>query len=132
MSIHFLLQAKKKPFSFRSQPFNNQLLWSPIPLFEHADNPVLCAHDLPRENFDKLLQSCEPIERFLEFKNSSHPPGSNSLNTTMDFEDACRDTGKDTEEHEYDISSVDQYSVSLSLIERWGSAMGILLLAIIN
>ncbi|KAH7524699.1 hypothetical protein FEM48_Zijuj06G0147300 [Ziziphus jujuba var. spinosa] len=114
--------AKRKPSLFHNQLLNNKLVWSPCPLFGSADREsVLFEHDQPQESFDKLLQSCEPIERFLEFKNADLQPGDTTSVSTF----AAGGLEKDNEGSECDINSLDQYFVPLSLIERWGSAMDI-------
>lgn len=56
------------------------------------------------ENDNEMLQTCLPIESFLEFVNSKGKNG-----TFTDEED-----------------SLNKYLVPSNLIERWGSAMGIL------
>lgn len=70
---------------------------------------------------DKMLLSCEPICRFLD--NSSH-------HSEFSFPDASSIRGEDALEKindadDQDIGSFDQYLVPSSLIDRWGSAMGI-------
>ncbi|KAM1134447.1 hypothetical protein ACFX19_044274 [Malus domestica] len=69
----FILQAKRKPSTFHNQVFDNQLLRSLGPLFgdADADETVFSELDEPQESRDRLLESCEPIESFLEFKNCS-------------------------------------------------------------
>ncbi|XP_030492879.2 tRNA (cytosine(38)-C(5))-methyltransferase 2 [Cannabis sativa] len=109
--------AKRKPLSFQSPHFDNQLLHSPSPLFGRGEL------DQTQESLDKLIQSCKPIESFLEFKNPSQQISSSmeSTNTVDDFEaPEIDDKGDD-----HDISSLEQYFVPLNLIERWGSAMDI-------
>ncbi|XP_050230974.1 tRNA (cytosine(38)-C(5))-methyltransferase 2 [Mercurialis annua] len=105
--------AKRKPLSFKHAVFNSQLLWSAEPLVAYFDGAVTDGHDQPPENWDKLLQSCEPLESFLEFKNSS-----NQLNTEIEF-------GNLENTYERNMSTMDQYYVPSNLIERWGSAMDI-------
>ena len=88
---------------------------------------MLCKLDQTQESLDKLLHTCEPIERFLEFKNSCELPGSSFVDTTgasMDDFGALETDGKGDFD---DISSLKLYFVPLNLIERWGSAMGILI-----
>ncbi|PRQ26809.1 putative tRNA (cytosine(38)-C(5))-methyltransferase [Rosa chinensis] len=116
--------AKRKPSTFHSQLFNNQLLWSPKPLFGHtnADDKVFCELDEPQGSLDKLLESCEPIERFLELKNCRDQP--NFVDSTTVSTDTIGVLEKD-EENGCCTSTLDQYSVPSSLIERWGSAMDI-------
>lgn len=120
------MQAKRKPFSFKCQHFNSQLLWSPGPLLGHDDIAVINKHVESDESWDKLLQSCDPVESFLEFKKPSH-----QINTETDFlatnsitTDSFGASEKIGEANEHE--SMDQYLVPPSLIERWGSAMGIL------
>ncbi|KAL7163685.1 hypothetical protein ACSBR2_039746 [Camellia fascicularis] len=74
--------AKRKPSSFQSPLVNNQLLWSPSPLFEHDWSPsplfeheannIVNESNQPQESCDHWLQACEPIDNFLEFKNPSN------------------------------------------------------------
>ncbi|KAM7275844.1 hypothetical protein ACFE04_017710 [Oxalis oulophora] len=62
--------AKRKPLSFRSQLFNNQLLRSPGPLLGH-NKTVLEETGQTQESMEKLIQSCEPVDTFLQYKCSS-------------------------------------------------------------
>lgn len=79
--------------------------------------------DLSLDNWEKLSRSCQPIERFLVLKNPSNDAslvtGSSTVapNALEKYDDCV-----------YDSISLDQYLVPLSLVERWGSAMGILVL----
>lgn len=125
--IYLLLQAKRKPLSFENQLFNNQLLSTPSPLFGHEDDSLIDEHDQSEKIWDKLLQSCEPVERFLEFKNTINPLETESsyLETLSVSTDASGEL-ENNERDRSDSNSWDQFSVPLSLIERWGSAMGIL------
>lgn len=84
---------------------------------------MFCELDEPQESWDRMLESCEPIESFLEFKNCSDQSESNFVDTTTVSTDS--DEVLD-EGNEYCSGALYQYSVPLSLIERWGSAMGIL------
>lgn len=59
--------AKRKPLSFQFQHFNDLLLWSSRPLLQHNDSTTIHENGEP-EDCDKLLQCCEPIERFLELR----------------------------------------------------------------
>lgn len=123
----FTVQAKRKPLSFQHEVFNNLLLWSLDPLFENNENTMTNRWDQPPENWDKLLQSCESLERFLEFKNTSRQLDAETgvlaiNNVSVDCFGALENIG------EGNLSTMDQYFVPLSLIERWGSAMGILVI----
>ncbi|RDX79672.1 tRNA (cytosine(38)-C(5))-methyltransferase, partial [Mucuna pruriens] len=115
--------AKRKPSSFVNECLNSQLIQSPGPLFEPFDT-VVDEDDSSKENRLTLLRSCQPIEKFLELKNPSNDIAveSAALMTGLS-NDAPRTLGKNNG-HEYE--SLDQYYVHPSLIERWGSAMGIL------
>lgn len=89
-----------------------------------------CELDEPQGSWDKWLESCQPIESFLEFKNCSDHSEPNFVDST----NVSTDTSGALEEDEGNgccTSTLDQYSVPLSLIERWGSAMGILVLLFI-
>lgn len=95
----------------------------------HADKEVLCEHDQTQESLNKLIQSCEPIERFLELKSPSQQPGSSFLDATGALADDFGALEQDGKSDGDDVSSLKQYFVPLNLIERWGSAMGILFLS---
>ncbi|PPS03907.1 hypothetical protein GOBAR_AA16756 [Gossypium barbadense] len=120
-------EAKRKPLSFQYQLFNNQLLLSPSPLFGNNEKTVIGENSQSQENWDKLIDSCQPIENFLEFTSSS-----DQVNTeTGPFANA-EVSGNDQETSEtfvegdeFDFGAIDQFVVPLSLIERWGSAMDI-------
>ncbi|KAJ9702514.1 hypothetical protein PVL29_004314 [Vitis rotundifolia] len=118
--------AKRKPLSFENQLFNNQLLSTPSPLFGHEDDSLIDEHDQSEKIWDKLLQSCEPVETFLEFKNTINPLETESsyLDTLSVSTDASGELEND-ERDRSDSNSWGQFSVPLSLIERWGSAMDI-------
>lgn len=85
-------------------------------------------HDQSQESCDELLQSCEPVEKFLEFKNHSDQMDIESglLDTTIVPIDAYGALEKNDNANGCNDISLNQYLVPLSLIERWGSAMGIL------
>lgn len=128
-----MFQAKRKPLLFRNPLFNNQLLWTPCLLFGPENNVMIREHNDSTENWDKLLQSCEPIERFLEFRKScdqleveSEVPLANSVSTAVSEDLGRHDKGNGSSD-----SSFEQYIVPLSLIERWGSVMGILIFFLI-
>jgi tRNA (cytosine38-C5)-methyltransferase len=97
-------------------------------LFGHDDNTVAIEHDQSQESCDKLLQSCEPVEKFLEFENHSDQMDTESglLDATIVPIDAYGALEKNDDAYGRNDISLNQYLVPLSLIERWGSAMGIL------
>ncbi|XP_057510451.1 tRNA (cytosine(38)-C(5))-methyltransferase 2 isoform X1 [Actinidia eriantha] len=115
--------AKRKPSSFQSPFFNNQLLCAPSPLFEQGKNNMVNECNQAQESCDQWLQSCEPIENFLEFKNPSNQVemGSGFLQTTTVFPNIS----ESDEKNGSDFTVVRQYFVPLSLIERWGNVMDI-------
>ncbi|KHN26758.1 tRNA (cytosine-5-)-methyltransferase [Glycine soja] len=117
--------AKRKPSSFVNECLNNLLIQSSPPLFGHFDT-VADDDNSSKEDRQNLLQSCQPIEKFIELKNLSNDIAveSEALRTDLS-NDAPRTLGENNG-HEYE--SLDQYYVHPSLIERWGSAMGILAL----
>ncbi|KAL7175248.1 hypothetical protein ACSBR2_028953 [Camellia fascicularis] len=115
--------AKRKPSSFQSPLVNNQLLWSPSPLFENEANNIVNKSNQPQESCNQWLQACQPIENFLEFRNPSNQVemGSGFLHTTV----VPTNISESDEENGSDVTAVSQYFVPLSLIERWGNAMDI-------
>lgn len=124
------LQAKRNPSSFWSPCFNDKLIWCPSPLFVHDGEPVTDECLRPQENWDKLLESCIPVEHFLEFKSSAGPKmadyGFENANNHISRESNDPSKGHD-ERNGFSSAGLDLYHVPLSLIERWGSAMGILI-----
>lgn len=73
------------------------------------------------EESDNLLQFCEPVEKFLE--STAQVDGEPS--TIDDSENGSKECYG--QEDDSVPNSVHQYLVPVSLIERWGNAMGILL-----
>lgn len=119
--------AKRKPLSFQCQLFNNQLLLFPITLFGNEENMAIGENDQSQEKWDKLIDSCQSIEMFLEFTSSSNQVDmeTSSLVTTDASANNLETSEKFVEQDVFDFSSIDQFMVPLSLIERWGSAMDI-------
>lgn len=117
------MQAKRKPSSFVNESLNSQLIQSPRPLFERF-NTVANKDDSSLEDRHNLLQSCQPIENFLELKNPSNDMDVESAASTTGLSNDTSRTLRQDNDHEHD--SLDQYYVHPSLLERWGSAMGIL------
>ncbi|TYH60469.1 hypothetical protein ES332_D08G294800v1 [Gossypium tomentosum] len=118
--------AKRKPLSFQYQLFNNQLLLSPSPLFGNNEKTVIGENNQSQENWDNLIDSCQPIENFLEFTSSSDQVDTETgpfANAEVSGND--QETSETfVEGDEFDFGAIDQFVVPLSLIERWGSAMG--------
>ncbi|KAF5175560.1 tRNA (Cytosine-5-)-methyltransferase [Thalictrum thalictroides] len=114
--------AKRKPSSFKNPHVNNQLLWTPSPLLENGVNALMFDHDESHERWKEWLQSCKPIESFLEIRTFSYQPMNAECNMSA--------FGCETlEERDEGIASgnifPNEYAVPLNLIERWGSAMDI-------
>lgn len=80
--------------------------------------------DSSKEDRHKLLQSCQPIEKFLELKKPNNDIAVESAALMTGLSNDAPRTSEKTNGHEYE--SLDHYYVHPSLIERWGSAMGIL------
>ncbi|PPD66752.1 hypothetical protein GOBAR_DD36369 [Gossypium barbadense] len=123
----FFCLAKRKPLSFQYQLFNNQLLLSPSPLFGNNEKTVIGENSQSQENWDNLIDSCQPIENFLEFTSSSDQVDTETgpfANAEVSGND--QETSETfVEGDEFDFGAIDQFVVPLSLIERWGSAMDI-------
>lgn len=114
------LQAKRKPLFFEKELYNNQLLWSPNPLLDSDANLESIETHGSQATSDKLLLSCEPICRFLD--HSNHQELSFYDASSIQSEVAL-EKNKDADEQV--IEPFNQYLVPSSLIDRWGSAMGI-------
>lgn len=106
---------------------NSQLIQSPRPLFEYS-NTVANEDGLSLEDRHESLQSCQPIEKFLELKNPRNDIDVDSAASTTGLSIETSGTLGQDNDHEYHSS--DQFYVHPSLLERWGSAMGILALVI--
>ncbi|XP_019179462.1 PREDICTED: tRNA (cytosine(38)-C(5))-methyltransferase [Ipomoea nil] len=114
--------AKRKPLTFRSAQHDNQLLWSPGPLLCQDENTIDKDDDQSQEYWDELLQRCQPIENYLEWKGSANGCDSKSnFLADNDSEKVDKDDGDIG--HNSDFSS--QYLVPSSLVKRWGNAMDI-------
>ncbi|KAJ8751714.1 hypothetical protein K2173_025885 [Erythroxylum novogranatense] len=116
--------AKRKPFSFWHQVFNNRLSCSPGPLLMDMENSSAERHDQPSDEWDELLESCQPVETFLEFKNSINQEDAESASVIITrSSEFCHGILENFCVTNPNLG--DQYTVPLSLIERWGSAMDI-------
>ncbi|CAN6877273.1 hypothetical protein HID58_077278 [Brassica napus] len=112
--------AKRKPLSFQSPHNNNKLLWSPGPLYGR-DDQVEFDKCQAEEGSENLLQSCEPVEKFLDLTVVQVNGEPSSFDESENGSRDCDGQEKDDPVSE----SVHQYLVPLSLIERWGNAMDI-------
>ncbi|GFP81480.1 DNA (cytosine-5)-methyltransferase [Phtheirospermum japonicum] len=95
-------EAKRRPLSFQSVQFNNALLWDPSPILGYEGSPMTSEEAESHAYRNKLLETCRPIQDFLEINNFGGDVISDSTNNPLN-----------------------QYLVPSSLVERWGSAMDI-------
>lgn len=142
----FILQAKREPFSFRNPCFNNSILWTPSPLILSKDaysTNNLDEANIDHENFESL---CQPIMTFLETDLFAQNQQERTREVVVSKVESAYDTDQtpstikhsqttdidkvyeEAEEGETCINSWNTYFVPPSLIERWGSAMGILII----
>lgn len=113
--------AKRNPSCFLYSRFNNQLLYTPSPLFELTSN----APEQLSESWESMLMSCEPLQKFLEFDNCSHQDATESRCSANVNCSPLSESAQRWKKVGSDGNSLDQYFVPLSLVERWGSAMDI-------
>lgn len=98
---------------------NTQLVLDPSPLLGH-DEDMISGGDQLQRNWDNLPIACEPIKSFLEPR---------SFSDVVNLESSClpADISKRSEvEEKLVFGTSNDYVVPSNLIERWGSAMGIL------
>ncbi|XP_071919855.1 tRNA (cytosine(38)-C(5))-methyltransferase 2-like isoform X2 [Coffea arabica] len=114
-------EAKRKPLAFKNPQFNNQLLWSPGPLYEQDDEKGSMV-DQSHGIFDDSIKACRPIEDFLEDKVPRNKVHSDYCTLLANVSDLSEQTDK---RNGCSRSSLNKYLVPLSLVERWGSAMDI-------
>ncbi|WVY94300.1 hypothetical protein V8G54_033388 [Vigna mungo] len=115
--------AKRKTSSFGNECLNRQLIQSPGSLFEYFDTVTDDEDDSSKEDRHKLLQLCQPIEKFLELKKADSDIPVEAATLMSGLSNDVPGTSGKTNGHEYE--SLDQYYVHPSLIERWGSAMDV-------
>lgn len=106
--------AKRKPLCFRNPSLNYKLCHAFTPRLPLEDSTVMDGC-LPGKINEECYLSCLPIRNFLE---TSVP--------SVGFEPDCSDK-------EADVSRdfLEKYAVPHSLIDRWGSAVGILTFGIV-
>ncbi|XP_075508349.1 tRNA (cytosine(38)-C(5))-methyltransferase 2 isoform X4 [Primulina tabacum] len=98
--------AKRKPLSFRKAQVNSYL-GAPGPVLWSDENVVTSQGVELNGYWDKLIESCRPIEDFLDLKN-------------------CVSDAEESKEGKRPFNNpLKQYYVPSALIERWGSAMDI-------
>ncbi|KAK6116862.1 hypothetical protein DH2020_049392 [Rehmannia glutinosa] len=114
--------AKRKPLSFANTQFNNVLLWAPGPILGHEESMVTSEEAVSHAYWNKLLETCRPIQDFLELKNFR---GEDILESA-DMIANVSEFAKDADEGNVFLDNpLNQYFVPSSLVERWGSAMDI-------
>lgn len=146
-----MLQAKRIPLSFVNPSFNNRLQWTPAPLLVVKDIFSSNGHHFQDDRQEESCIPCEPIRNFLEIGTSCNHQLMHAEVDVCKGSDICKVdcgdrvsamatsscpvkhiqnncTGQSVEPagSGFDMSILDNYIVPLSLIERWGSAMGIL------
>ncbi|KNA21545.1 hypothetical protein SOVF_042200 [Spinacia oleracea] len=119
--------AKRSPSSFQYTRFNNQLLYTPSPLFGDDDELTLNAPEQSPESWESMLLSCEPVQTFLEFDNCRNQDVTESrCSDTVTCSPFSSESAQRLDiKVGVDGNLLDQYFVPLNLIERWGSAMDI-------
>lgn len=117
------LQAKRKPMSFQNPQLNHKLLRTPDPVLgchesmmnsEEADSPAY---------WDKVLETCQPVKDFMELKRFINEV----ISEPVAAHDNVPEVSKCAEEENAILNyPLNQYIVPSGLVQRWGSAMGIL------
>ncbi|CAA0838340.1 DNA methyltransferase-2 [Striga hermonthica] len=107
--------AKRKPLSFQTAQLNNNLVWAPGPILGYETNMPTREDVESLAYCNKLLESCQPIQDFLELKD---------LSCEVDSELGIMLANVEGGNVFVDNISY-QYFVPDSLVERWGSAMDI-------
>lgn len=116
------MQAKRRPMYFQNAQYNNKLLCAPDLVLGHDKNIVTSNVLVGHVRWDKFIETCRPIQEFLEFKDSTSELISDAVGSSISR------ISKDTEEGTVAINNtLNEYIVPPNLVERWGSAMGILL-----
>ncbi|KAL6578538.1 C-5 cytosine-specific DNA methylase [Orobanche minor] len=113
--------AKRKPISFQTAKFNNMLCWAPGPILGPEESIVTSEEAESHAYRNKLLETCRPIQDFLEvesFKGEVISESSVMLDNVSEIpEDAGGNALVD--------NPLNEYLVPASLVERWGGAMDI-------
>lgn len=112
--IHCTLQAKQKPLSFQKAQFDNVLLRAPGPILGYEESMVTEEEAVSHAYLNKLLETTRPISDFLDSCKVISEPTVAKI--SVDTE----------EESELVVDPSNPFLVPSSLVERWGSAMGIL------
>ncbi|KAK4422325.1 tRNA (cytosine(38)-C(5))-methyltransferase 2 [Sesamum alatum] len=113
--------AKRKPLSFQNSQFNGTLLWTPGPVLGFGESMVITEEAHSQGYLNKLLETCRPINDFLELKSFTSEVISDSGTMLANGSESA----KVTEEGNGSDNPLNQYLVPSGLAERWGSAMDI-------
>ncbi|XP_073008218.1 tRNA (cytosine(38)-C(5))-methyltransferase 2 isoform X2 [Typha latifolia] len=119
--------AKREPLSFQNPFFNNKLLWTPP-----ERNLLMDSNNHSNERNVEMQFFCEPIRNFLETQNLRDQQDCLGIDSHDDFNGSSADSEYGTDDVGEEVkggtiskNDVPIYTVPLSLIERWGSAMDI-------
>lgn len=108
------MQAKRKPLSFQMTQFNNVLLRAPGPVLGYEETMVTGEESDSLAYWNKLIETARPIRDLLE-------------SGEIVSESGISDISEDSEEgSKFSVDPSNQFLVPSSLVERWGSAMGML------
>ncbi|KAJ6820402.1 tRNA (cytosine(38)-C(5))-methyltransferase isoform X2 [Iris pallida] len=143
--------AKREPLSFHNPSYNNKLVFTPDPLIMLESIKPMDGELSQDNGLEEPNISCQPIKNFLEIEPLFNQHGAlsfiNEYDVSMvDSEDGSDNTWnegcgpkdmesttgpnkivEEIERSDANKSPLDNYCVPISLIERWGSAMGILI-----
>ncbi|EYU29233.1 hypothetical protein ABFS82_05G127900 [Erythranthe guttata] len=113
--------AKRKPLSFQNAQFNNALLRDPGHIHGYEESTVTSEETESPSYWNKLIETCQPIQHFLEMEKNRDEVTSES----NDIPPNVAEMLMDSEEGNEFIDPSTKYLVPSSLVERWGSAMDI-------
>lgn len=127
------------PLSFQDPFFNNSLQRTPALVLAKENMFRRNGHHFQDDGQEEFCMPCEPIRSFLEIETSYNHQNVCKVDygnvitdiaekgfASRDKEDICEHSGEEEEVNGVNMISEDKYIVPPSLIERWGSAMGIL------
>ncbi|KAL6544268.1 C-5 cytosine-specific DNA methylase [Orobanche gracilis] len=112
--------AKRKPISFQTAKFNNMLCWAPGPILGPEERIVTSEEAESHAYRNKLLETCRPIQDFLEVESFKGEVISESSVMLANVSEIPEDAGGNALDN-----PLNEYFVPTSLVERWGGAMDI-------
>lgn len=128
------MQAKRKPLFFKNFSYNNLLTFTPAPLLTPEEITLLHPCMSLDENEEAVNVAC-PIKNFLEPDLSCRSENENGFTYFATNENEKETFFEKENEREFQKNGdvlMDKYMVPWSLIERWGSAMGILMVILLK